>query len=74
MVSLESVGSVYDGINAMMYPMFIDGKPDLDNPTDLESVDDDVFSSLSKEDIQLMCMNTDSESAVRYIMNKVIQK
>lgn len=72
LVSLESVGSVYDGVNAMFYPMFENGEADLDNPTELYDVDNDVFASLSKGDVQLMCMNTDSETAVRFIMKNVV--
>ena len=50
LISLESVGSVFDIKDNQVYPALVDGLPDLGMGVDIYDVSIDWLSSLSDED------------------------
>ena len=57
MIELESVGSVIDPQEGIVYPLFENGAIDLDNGVELEEVSDEWFDSLSENDMNLLIRN-----------------
>jgi len=57
MIELESVGSVIDPQDGIVYPLFQNGAIDLGNGVELEEVSDEWFDSLSEEDMNLLIRN-----------------
>ena len=54
MIELESVGSVIDPQEAIVYPLFENGDIDLDMGVELYEVDDEWFEALSEYDLNLL--------------------
>lgn len=52
MISLDSVGMVYDLETKNVYPLFNDGTIDFDNPTHITEVCYDGFSEIDTDDTQ----------------------
>ena len=57
MIELESVGSVIDPQEGIVYPLFENGAIDLGNGVELEEVSDEWFDSLSENDMNLLIRN-----------------
>jgi len=57
MIELESVGSVIDPQDGIVYPLFQNGAIDLGNGVELEEVSDEWFDSLSEDDMNLLIRN-----------------
>ena len=57
MIELESVGSVIDPQDGIVYPLFESGAIDLGNGVELEEASDDWFDSLSESDMNLLIRN-----------------
>jgi len=57
MIELESVGSVIDPQDGIVYPLFENGAIDLGNGVELEEVSDEWFDSLSEDDMNLLIRN-----------------
>ena len=57
MIELESVGSVIDPQDGIVYPLFENGAIDLGNGVELEEASDDWFDSLSESDMNLLIRN-----------------
>ena len=57
MIELESVGSVIDPQDGIVYPLFHNGAIDLGNGVELEEVSDEWFDSLSEDDMNLLIRN-----------------
>jgi hypothetical protein len=51
MIELESVGSVVDPKENIVYPLFENGAIDLGNGVELDEVSDEWFESLSEYDL-----------------------
>ena len=54
MIELESVGSVVDPKENIVYPLFENGAIDLGNGVELDEVSDEWFESLSEYDLNLL--------------------
>ena len=57
MIELESVGSVIDPQDGMVYPLFENGAIDLGMGVELEEASDEWFDSLSENDMNLLIRN-----------------
>jgi hypothetical protein len=57
MIELESVGSVINPQNGMVYPQLTNGLPDMECGVELEECDDEWFDSLSEDDLYLLIRN-----------------
>jgi len=54
LIELESVGSVIDPKELIVYPLFENGALDLGNGVHIEEVTDEWFESLSSYDVNLL--------------------
>jgi hypothetical protein len=54
MITLESVGMVYDLVNKNTYPLFKDGSIDFENPTHITEVEYDGFENINVEDTETL--------------------
>ena len=57
MIELESVGSVIDPQDGIVYPLFENGAIDLGNGVELEEASDEWFDGLSENDLNLLIKN-----------------
>ena len=57
MIELESVGSVINPQNGMVYPQLTNGLPDLECGVELEEVSDEWIDALSDSDLYLLMEN-----------------
>ena len=57
MIELESVGSVIDPQNGIVYPQLTNGMPDMECGVELEEVSDEWFDALSEDDLNLLIKN-----------------
>lgn len=54
MITLESVGMVYDVVTKNTYPLFNDGSIDFENPTHITEVCYDGFSEINVTDTETL--------------------
>jgi hypothetical protein len=52
MITLQSIGSIFDILTKELYPIFQDGTIDFDNPTHITEVVYDGINHISKFDIE----------------------
>ena len=57
MIELESVGSVINPQNGIVYPQLISGVYDMESGVELEECADEWFDSLSEGDMNLLIRN-----------------
>ena len=57
MIELESVGSVVDPQEKIVYPLFENGAIDLGMGVEIYEIDDEWFESLSEYDLNLLIDN-----------------